>query len=100
MNDNSRNKYRFPTMLSNQTRFLGLPLDEAILFVPQGLLLVFYNFYVFSITLIVSFFVIRRLKKGKGSSYLLCVMYWFLPRSVTAFFITALPPSHLRYWIS
>lgn len=100
MNDNSRKRYQFPATLSNQERWFGLTIDEAIILIPQGFLMVFYSPYVFAITLLISFFTIRHLKKGKGSSYLLCVMYWFLPRSVTVSFITALPPSHLRYWVS
>lgn len=100
MNDDSRKRYRFPTTLSNQERWFGLTIDEAIIFIPQGFLMIFYSPYVFSITLLISFFTIRRLKKGKGSSYLLCVMYWFLPRTITVSFIAALPPSYIRYWVS
>lgn len=100
MNSDSRKRYQFPATLSNQERWLGLTIDEAVIFIPQAILMVFYNPYLFSITLLISFFSIRRLKKGKGSSYLLCVMYWFLPRSVTALFISALPPSYFRYWVS
>ncbi|GJI56953.1 conjugal transfer protein TraL [Rodentibacter sp. JRC1] len=100
MNDNSRKRYQFPATLSNQGRLFGLTIDEAVILIPQSLLMVFYNPYVFAITLLISFFTIRHLKKGKGSSYLLCLMYWFLPKSVTASFITALPSSHIRYWIS
>ena len=74
MNDNSRKRYQFPATLSNQERWFGLTIDEAIILIPQGFLMVFYSPYVFAITLLVSFFTIRHLKKGKGSSYLLCVM--------------------------
>ncbi|EQA15442.1 type IV conjugative transfer system protein TraL [Glaesserella parasuis] len=100
MSGNSREKYRFPTTLSAPERWFGLPTDEAIICVPQALLAALYQPYVFFPTLFISFFLIRRLKNGKGSSYLLGVMYWFLPQSVSALFIRALPASYLRYWVS
>ena len=41
MNDNSRKRYQFPATLSNQERWFGLTIDEAIIFIPQVLLMVF-----------------------------------------------------------
>lgn len=100
MSDNSRERYQFPTTLSNQERWFGLPADEAIPCIPQALLAVLYQPYIFFPTLLLTFFTIRRLKKGKGSSYLLGVIYWFLPKGVSDMFIRSLPASYLRYWVS
>lgn len=100
MSDNSREKYQFPTTLSQQERWIGLPADEAIIFIPQFLLAVLYQPFIFFPTLLFSFFLIRWLKKGRGSSYLLSLMYWFLPNFVSNILSLSLPASYLRYWVS
>lgn len=100
MDSGSREKYKFPATLSNQSRWFGLPIDEAIIYIPLVLLTIFSSPYVFGPTLFFLFITIRRLKNGRGSSYLISLMYWFLPRTVANTFIWALPPSHNRYWVS
>ncbi|HDX1172885.1 TPA: type IV conjugative transfer system protein TraL [Pasteurella multocida] len=98
--DSQRNKYLFPSTLSNQMRWFGLPVDEAIIYIPVGLLAVFSSMYIFAPTLLILFILIRKMKRGKGSSYILCLMYWFLPHSVSNAFLYSLPPSYRRYWIN
>ncbi|MGX2956910.1 type IV conjugative transfer system protein TraL [Ursidibacter arcticus] len=100
MDNKSREKYFFPETLSNQQRWFGLPLDEAIIYIPLALLAIFSSHLIFGLTLVASFATIRKLKRGKGSSYLLNLLYWFLPRSISNLFLWALPPSYYRYWIS
>lgn len=100
MDERARDKYKFPATLSEQQRWFGLPIDEAILYIPLGLLAVFSSPFVFGLTLLLVFALIRKLKHGKGSSYLLSLLYWFLPQTASALFIWALPPSYKRYWVS
>lgn len=100
MDNKSREKYVFPSTLSNQERWFGLPMDEAIIYIPLALLAIFSSPFIFGLTLIIAFALIRKLKRGKGSSYLLSLLYWFLPRSISSLFLWALPPSYYRYWIS
>lgn len=100
MDNNSRDKYFFPETLSNQQRWFGLPLDELIIYLPFALGAIFSSHILFGLTLIALFALIRSLKRGKGSSYVLSLMYWFLPTGISRFFLWALPPSHFRYWIS
>ncbi|MFC1040037.1 type IV conjugative transfer system protein TraL [Pasteurella multocida] len=98
--DSNKEKYLFPTTLSAQKRWFGLPTDEAIICIPLILLTVFSSMLVFGSTLIIVFLSIRKLKKGKGSSYVINLMYWFIPRSISSLFLWALPPSNFRYWIA
>ncbi|RRF57871.1 hypothetical protein EAO11_26240 [Klebsiella pneumoniae] len=39
-------------------------------------------------------------EKGKGSSFLLNLAYWFLPTTLMRFFISVLPESYKRHWIA
>lgn len=100
MDSQRSENYKFPATLSNQERWFGLPTDEAIIFIPLILGAVFYSPYIFGPTLLGAFIGIRKLKNGKGSSYLIRLIYWFLPKSISKIFLLALPPSYFRYWIS
>lgn len=95
-----RNRHAFPATFSDQKRYVGLPLDELIIYVPVGLLAIFSNVWIFGPTLLAAIVGIRRLKKGKGSSYLLNLAYWFLPTSIMRLFISVLPESHKRHWVA
>lgn len=100
MDERNREKYQFPVTLSNQQRWFGLPLDELIVYLPIAVLAVFSSVLIFGLTLVFVFALIRKLKQGKGSSYLLSLLYWFLPHSISSLFLWALPPSYKRYWVS
>ncbi|BEN04657.1 MULTISPECIES: type IV conjugative transfer system protein TraL [Enterobacterales] len=95
-----RNRYKYPATFSEQPRWVGLPRDEFIIYVPLGLLAIFVNLWIFCPTLAIAVFGIRRLKKGKGTSYLLNLAYWFLPTSILRFFLSVLPESFKRYWVA
>lgn len=98
--DGKEVRYIFPSTLSNQRRWMGLPVDEFCVYFPLAGGAVFSSLYIYAPMLIIAIIVIKRLKRGRGSSYLINLMYWFLPKSLSDFFIRALPASHLRYWIS
>ncbi|AIA45464.1 TPA: type IV conjugative transfer system protein TraL [Klebsiella pneumoniae] len=95
-----RNRYQFPGTFSDQKRYVGLPLDELVIYVPVALLAIFVNMWIFSPTLAAAVIGIRILKKGKGSSFLLNLAYWFLPTTLMRFFISVLPESYKRHWIA
>lgn len=97
---NRPERYQFPLTLSNQRRICGLPLDELVLYVPLAICAIFINSWIFAPALAGAIIGIRRLKRGRGSSYLLSLSYWLLPTPVMRFFITALPDSFKRYWIA
>ena len=98
--DGKKKRYIFPSTLSNQRRVMGLPLDEFCIYVPLAVAGIFSNPFLYFPILAIAYISIKKLKKGKGSSYLINLVYWFLPKSITDFFINALPASYLRYWIS
>ncbi|EGT3611237.1 type IV conjugative transfer system protein TraL [Morganella morganii] len=98
--DGKEKRYIFPSTLSNQRRWMGLPIDEFCVYVPLAAATVFSSLFIYGPILAVAIITVKRLKRGKGSSYLLNLVYWFLPKSVADFFIRSLPASHLRYWIS
>ncbi|TNH04038.1 type IV conjugative transfer system protein TraL [Testudinibacter sp. TR-2022] len=100
MDSQARDKYQFPATLSNGSRWFGLPIDEAVIFIPLVLLSVFSSLYIFAPTLLVVYISVKKLKRGKGASYILNLMYWFLPRAMSDTFMREIPPSYLRYWIS
>lgn len=93
------NKYYFPETLNQQARFFGLPIDELIVIAPLTLLGIAFNM---STTLgIVSGFLwwlIRYLKKGQGSYWLLNFCYWHLPAIIFSVTFKALPDSCFRHW--
>lgn len=98
--DNKLDRYRFPKTLSEQSRFFGMPIDEAIpvlLLVGWGLMSQKNLFGIISAAFV--WFVIRSAKRGKGSMWLYNLMYWYLPwlNSNTVFKI--LPDSSFRQWI-
>lgn len=98
--DNKLDRYRFPKTLSEQSRFFGMPIDEAIpvlLLVGWGLMSQKNLFGIISAAFV--WFVIRSAKRGKGSMWLYNLMYWYLPwlNSKTVFKI--LPDSSFRQWI-
>lgn len=93
------NRYHYPETLSAQRRFVGLPPDEFCLYVPLALLAIFCNMWIFGPTLLTAVCGIRTLKRGRGSQYLLNLVYWCLPPAAVRFFISALPESYKRHWI-
>lgn len=92
--------YRFPKTLRNQSRWFGLHLDEVI---PVAICLgwsFFTGKFLFGIAAaILVFWVIKKLKKGRGSSWLRDLMYWYLPTSLLKGFFNAVPESCFRQWI-
>ncbi|HBY5231168.1 TPA: type IV conjugative transfer system protein TraL, partial [Klebsiella pneumoniae] len=38
-----RNRYKFPGTFSDQKRYVGLPLDELVIYLPVALLAIFVN---------------------------------------------------------
>lgn len=95
-----RNRYEFPATLSDEKRYVGLPLDELVVCLPLALLAIFANMWIFGPTLAAAYIGMRHLKKGKGSSYLINLAYWFLPTTLMRFFISVLPESFKRHWVA
>ena len=97
--DGENDKYLFPETLNEQNRYFGLPFDELIVVAPLNLIGILYNM---SITLgIVSatlWLLVRYLKKGQGSYWLLNFCYWHLPSLLFKVTFRQIPDSSFRHW--
>ncbi len=74
--ENKLKKYRFPETLTNQSRWFGLPLDELIpaaICIGWGITTSKYLFGIGAAVLV--YFGIKKLKKGRGSSWLRDLIY-------------------------
>ncbi len=92
-------KYLFPETLNEQNRYFGLPLDELIVVAPLNVVGILYNM---SITLgVVSailWLLVRYLKKGQGSYWMLNFCYWHLPSFIFKATFRQIPDSGFRHW--
>ncbi|EMA8656793.1 type IV conjugative transfer system protein TraL [Cronobacter sakazakii] len=92
-------KYNFPETLNQQSRFIGLPLDEIIIVAPLVILGVIYNMStVLSFIAGLLWWLVRYLKKGQGSYWLLNFCYWHLPSLIFRITFRQIPDSSFRHW--
>ena len=68
-------KYRFPETLTNSKFIFGMAAAALV------------------------FWGIKKLKKGRGSSWLRDLIYWYLPTSLLKGFFHDVPDSCFRQWI-
>ncbi len=74
-------KYNFPETMNQQDRYLGLPIDELIVTAPLIALGVLNNLSVeLGVIAGILWFIVRYLKKGQGS-------YWLLKEGANKFLI-------------
>ncbi|SIY47888.1 conjugal transfer pilus assembly protein TraL [Shigella sonnei] len=98
--ENKLKKYRFPETLTNQSRWFGLPLDELIpaaICVGWGITTSKYLFGIGAAVLV--YFGIKKLKKGRGSSWLRDLIYWYMPTALLRGIFHNVPDSCFRQWI-
>lgn len=93
--------YRVCRTLDEPTRVFGLPFDEftpaAILFITFFSLGKVITGIAFAFTVIAA---IRALKRGKGSGWVLSVLYWNLPAGLMNILLKGTPKSQYREWVS
>lgn len=100
MNEDTLNKYRFPETLTNQGRWFGLPVDELIpACICAGLGIYTKNYISGIVAALLTYLIIRKLKKGKGSSWLRDLIYWYMPTSLLRGVFQHVPHSCHRQWI-
>lgn len=98
--ENKLKKYRFPETLTNQSRWFGLPLDElipSVICIGWGLMTSKYLFGIGAAVLV--YFGIKKLKKGRGSSWLRDLIYWYMPTALLRGIFHNVPDSCFRQWI-
>ncbi|EFI3633495.1 type IV conjugative transfer system protein TraL [Escherichia coli] len=97
--ENKLKKYRFPETLTNQSRWFGLPLDELIpaaICIGWGITTSKYLFGIGAAVLV--YFGIKKLKKGRGSSWLRDLIYWYMPTALLRGIFHNVPDSCFQ-WI-
>ncbi len=96
-----RGLYLVPKTLDAEFRVLGLTLDE---FVPSLFFTVFFFLLgkvVLSIVLpVITVVLIKMVKQGQRSSWLINLCHWYLPKAVMTNFLRSTPPSQNREYIA
>jgi conjugal transfer pilus assembly protein TraL len=99
MMDREDDKYTFPETLNQQERFFGLPLDELIVVAPLILIGVLCNMAtILSVIAGLLWWLVRYLKKGQGSYWMLNLCYWYLPSFIFKVTFRQIPDSSFRHW--
>ena len=92
-------KYNFPETMNQQDRYLGLPIDELIVTAPLLVLGVLNNLSLeLGVIAGILWFIVRYLKKGQGSFWLLNFCYWHLPTFIFRVTFRLIPDSGFRHW--
>lgn len=97
---NKKSLYIVCKTLDQPIRVFGLPLDEFIFMIISSSFLFISGKQVLGVVIaILSVVLIKILKKGQGSGWLLNVCYWYLPEIFLKPFLRFTPASHKREWI-
>lgn len=100
MDEERASRFMFPQTLTEQTRPIGLPMDETIaLFAPMG-----WGFYTgkYITGLVIAVLLwgcLKYFKKGRGTDWLLNACYWYLPSSLFKGMYKVIPDSSFRLWL-
>ncbi|HXL71994.1 MAG TPA: type IV conjugative transfer system protein TraL [bacterium] len=86
---------------------VGIPYDEAaVIVIAFGSMAMMNHFLLGIILAFIAFVAIKRLKKGRGSVYLMYLLYWYTPvaeirlKKVEAiYFLKKAPAAEKRHWI-
>ena len=93
--------YRVSRFLSKPKTIGGFGYDQVIPAVIIFVILMAFNKTGIGLALAICWFIgIARLKKNKGSSYLLILMYWYGTQNFCRTIFNKTPPSVLRFWLN
>ncbi|AOE42642.1 conjugal transfer pilus assembly protein TraL [Pantoea sp. AN62] len=93
-------QYQFPETLNQQKRLAGLPTEEAVLIIACGVIGFFCDMFI--VMLIVAgalWLLVRHLKKGQGTWWLMNLLYWYLPTALLRLQFRRVPDSGNRHWM-
>lgn len=96
-----RTLYLVPKTLDEPIRILGLPADESIfgLFFAGFFFFLGKMFLMFLIPVAI-ILMMRMLKKGQSSSWILNVSHWYFPKVLMQFLLRKTPASENREYIA
>jgi type IV conjugative transfer system protein TraL len=91
-------QYYIPKTLDSPSRIMLWTVDEFIvIFFPFLILFFKYNSPIWAVAVsMFCWFVLRKIKKGKSSRFILALLYWYFPFYM---FYKIVPPSHTRKYI-
>ncbi|CAM3825875.1 type IV conjugative transfer system protein TraL [Rouxiella silvae] len=93
-------KFKFPETINEQTRIIGLPVDEMFLITTPILAGIGMNMGgQMCIVACLLWLLVRYLKRGKGTYYMVDMLYWYLPSFIFRIFYRVIPDSGNRHWI-
>lgn len=93
--------YTVLSHLDAPLRYFTLTMDELVIAMGSLLLLVMSSHkLVVGVLGFSLFMLLKHLKGGAGPRALLVLAYWYLPHSLTKFFLPTLPASHMRVWVA
>src|SRR3989338_9717680 len=80
---------------------IGLPLDEFLITtVIAGFFFIIGKLILSMVIGLLTVILLRIMKRGQGSGWLINVFYWYLPQKLSKAFIRYTPASKNREWIS
>lgn len=92
-------KYQFPETVNETRRIVGVAWDECIIIsLPILIGIMFKCSLVMIVVAVLSWLLVRKLKAGKGTQYMVDAIYWHLP--FIHHFFKKIPASGLRHWIN
>ena len=87
--------------LDQPIRIIGLPLDEFVITaIFSGFFIVVGKLILSMVVALISIILLRLMKRGQGSGWLINIFYWYLPQKLSKAFIRHTPASRHREWIS
>ena len=93
-------RFSFPQTLTEQSRPIGLPLDEtAVIGIPMGWGFMDGQHLAGLVTGALLWFGLRYFKKGRGTTWLLNACYWYLPAYCFRGLYKVIPESAFRLWL-
>lgn len=100
MDEQDSRKYRFPETLNLQKRIAGFPPEEACTLGVCLCLGIFLDMTMVMLAVAGALWLlIRHLKKGQGSWWLLNLLYWYLPTVLFRVQFRRVPDSASRHWM-
>ena len=100
-NQEQRDFHRVSRFLSKPKTVGGFGYDQVIPAIIIFVILMAFNKTGIGLALATCWFIgIARLKKNKGSSYLLILIYWYGTQSLCRAIFSRTPVSVLRFWLN
>jgi conjugal transfer pilus assembly protein TraL len=94
-------KYSFPETINEQSRLFGLPVDEVSVIATPIVCGVAYSCAGVMCALAAAMWILLRyLKKGQGTQFMVDFLYWHLPSFLFRPFLRKIPSSANRHWVN